>query len=68
MCPTSVSKVGDITATSSSQNKKLHVNYSTPPNKDPPEGKTTAVITVMRGKPPGMVATATAVTSTTSKS
>jgi hypothetical protein len=51
MCPTSVSKAGDITVTSSSQNKKLHVNYSTPPNKDPPEGKTTTVITVMRGKP-----------------
>jgi hypothetical protein len=37
--------------TSSSQNKEVHINYSTLPNKDPPEGKTTAVIAVMRGKP-----------------
>jgi hypothetical protein len=37
--------------TSSSQNEGIHVNYSTPPNTDPPEGKTTAVIAVMRGKP-----------------
>jgi hypothetical protein len=37
--------------TSSSQNKGTHVDYSTPPNKDPPESKTTAVIAVMRGKP-----------------
>jgi hypothetical protein len=33
------------------QNKGIHDKYSTPPNKDPPEGKTTAVIAVMRGKP-----------------
>ncbi len=37
--------------TSSSQNKGLHINYSTPTNKDPPEGKTNAVIEVMRDKP-----------------
>jgi hypothetical protein len=36
---------------SSSQNEGLHVNYSTHTNKDPPEGKTTAVIVVMKGKP-----------------
>ncbi len=35
---------------SSCQNKEVHVNYSTLPNKDPPEGKTTAVIAVIRGK------------------
>ncbi len=35
---------------SSSQNKGIHVNYITPTNKDLPEGKTTAVIAVMRGK------------------
>jgi hypothetical protein len=29
----------------------LHVNYSTPSSRDPPEGKLTAVIAVMRGKP-----------------
>jgi hypothetical protein len=34
----------------SSQNKGIHVNCSTPSNKDPPEGKTTEVIAVMRGK------------------
>jgi hypothetical protein len=35
----------------SSQNKGIHVYYSTPPNKNPPEGKNTAVILEMRGKP-----------------
>jgi hypothetical protein len=29
----------------------LHVNYSVPTNKGPPEGKTTEVIAVIRGKP-----------------
>jgi hypothetical protein len=51
---------------SSSQNKGLHDNYSTPPTKDPQEGKTEAVIAVMRGNP-RMVATTTIVTSTISK-
>ena len=37
--------------TASSQNKRIRVNYSNPPNKDPPKGKTMAVIAVMRGKP-----------------
>jgi hypothetical protein len=36
---------------SSSQSKGIHNNYSTPTTKDPPEGKTKAVIAVMRGKP-----------------
>ncbi len=36
---------------SSSQNKGIHANYSTPPNRDSPEGKTIAVIAVIRGKP-----------------
>jgi hypothetical protein len=47
----SISNVDDITVTSSSQNEELHVKYSTPTSKDPPEGKTTAVMAVMRGKP-----------------
>jgi hypothetical protein len=47
----SFSNDGDIMLTSSNQNKEAHDNYSTPPNKDPPEGKTMAVIAVMRGKP-----------------
>jgi hypothetical protein len=41
---------GDVMMTSSSQHEGIHVNYSTPTNKDPPEGKTTAVIAVMRGR------------------
>jgi hypothetical protein len=48
---TLLSNGGDVMMTSSSQSKGIHVNYSTPINKDPPEGKTTAVIAVMRGKP-----------------
>ncbi len=36
--------------TSSSQNKGIHDIYSTPTNEDPPEGKTMAVIAMMRGK------------------
>jgi hypothetical protein len=47
----SFSNAGDVMMTSSSQNEEIHVNYCTPTNKDPPEGKTTAVIAVMRGKP-----------------
>jgi hypothetical protein len=35
--------------TSSTQNKEIYVNYSTPIKKNPPEGKTTAVVAVMRG-------------------
>ena len=61
---TSVSNADDVMLTSSSQNKEIHSNHSILPKKDPPEGKTTAIIAVMRG----MVTTATAVTSTISKS
>jgi hypothetical protein len=32
------------------QNEELQVNDSTPIKKNPPEGKTTAVVAVMRGK------------------
>jgi hypothetical protein len=49
----SFSDAGDVILTSSSQNKEVHVGYSTPSTKDPLEGKTTAVIAVMRGKPKG---------------
>jgi hypothetical protein len=51
VCPTSFSNAGDIILMSSSQDKEICVNYSTLPNKDPPEGKTTAVIAVMKGNP-----------------
>ncbi len=37
--------------TSSNQNKELLNNHSILPKKDLPEGKTTAIIAVMRGKP-----------------
>jgi hypothetical protein len=46
----SFSDAGDVMLTSSSQNKEIHGSYSTPTTKDPPEGKTMAVIAVMRGK------------------
>jgi hypothetical protein len=46
----SVSDGDDVKTTSSTQNKEMHVNYSTPTKKNPPEGKTTAVVAVMRGK------------------
>ena len=36
---------------SSSQNKELLNNHSILPKKDPPKGKSTAIIAVMRGKP-----------------
>jgi hypothetical protein len=47
----SVNNASDVTVTSSNQNKGLHINYCIFTNKDPPEGNTTAVIAVMRGKP-----------------
>ncbi len=51
VCPTIFCNAGDAMMTSSSQNKGTHVNYSTPTNKYASEGKTTAVVAVMRGKP-----------------
>jgi hypothetical protein len=51
VCSMLVSDADDVMLTSPSQNKKIHVNDSILPKKDPPEGKTTAVIAVMRGKP-----------------
>jgi hypothetical protein len=47
----SVSKAGDIMMTSSSQKGKLLKKNSITPNKDPPEGRTTAIVAVMRGRP-----------------
>ncbi len=47
----SVSKAGDITMTSSSQKGKILKKYSILPNKDPPEGRTTTIVAVMRGRP-----------------
>ncbi len=48
---TLVSDAVDVMMTSSSQNKELLNNNSTLTKIDPPEGKTTAIITVMRGEP-----------------
>jgi hypothetical protein len=46
---TSVSNGDDVSMTSSTQNKSKKVNHSTLVEGDPPEGKTTAVVAVMRG-------------------
>ncbi len=45
----SVRNGDDVMMTSSIQNKEIRVNHSTPIKKNPPEGKTTAVVAVMRG-------------------
>ena len=47
----SVSKAGDIMMMSSSQKGKILNKNSIIPNKDPPEGRTTAIVAVMRGRP-----------------
>jgi hypothetical protein len=47
----SVSKAGDIMMTSSDQKGTLLKKNSFTPNKDSPEGKTTAIVTLMRGRP-----------------
>ncbi len=47
----SVSKAGDVMMTSSDQKGKLLKKNSVTPNKDPSEGKTTAIVAVMRGRP-----------------
>jgi hypothetical protein len=48
---TSVSKTSDVMMTSSSKTKGILKEKSTLLNKDPPEGKTTAIAAVMRGRP-----------------
>ncbi len=48
---TSVSKASDVMMTSSSQKEEILKKKSTLPNKDPPEGMTTAIVAVMRGRP-----------------
>jgi hypothetical protein len=47
----SVSEAGDVMMTSSDQKGKLLKKNSDTPNKDPPEGKTTAIVAVMVGRP-----------------
>jgi hypothetical protein len=46
----SLSEAGEIMMTSSSQKEGILKKKITLPNKDPPEGKTTAVVAVMRGR------------------
>jgi hypothetical protein len=41
----------NVTVTSSTESKEIHVNNSTPENNNPPEGKTTAIVAVIRGNP-----------------
>jgi hypothetical protein len=47
----SVSKASDVMMMSSSQKGKILKKNSIIPNKDPPEGRTTAIVTMMRGRP-----------------
>jgi hypothetical protein len=47
----SVSEAGDVMMTSSSQMGKLLKKNSVTPNKDPPEGRITVIVAVMRGRP-----------------
>jgi hypothetical protein len=47
----SFSKAGDIMMMSSDQKGKLLKKMNFTPYKDPPEGKTTAIVAVMRGRP-----------------
>jgi hypothetical protein len=48
---TSVRKAGDIMMTSSSQKEEILKKNSILPRKDPPEGRTTAIVAVMRVRP-----------------
>ncbi len=49
--PATFSDADDVMLTSPSQSENVHDNNSTPTTFNPPEGKTTAVIAVMRGNP-----------------
>ncbi len=49
--PLMLSKADEVVLTSPSKSKDVHDNNSTPTTSNPPEGKTTAVIAVMRGNP-----------------
>ena len=46
-----VREAGDIMMTSSSQKERILKKNSILPRKDPPEGRTTAIVAVMRGRP-----------------
>ncbi len=50
-CLMSFTDDDDVSITSSTKTKEIHVSNSTPVNNNPPEGKSTAIVGVMRGKP-----------------
>ncbi len=47
----SVSEAGDVMMTSSNQREGILKTNNILPRKDPPEGRTTPIVAVMRGKP-----------------
>ncbi len=47
----SVSEAGDVMTMSSDQKGKLLKKKNVTSNKDPPEGKTTAIVAVMKDRP-----------------
>ncbi len=49
--PSTFSHADDVMMTSPSQSNEVHVNHSTPTASNPSEGRTKAVIAVMRGNP-----------------
>jgi hypothetical protein len=49
--PSTFSNADDVMMTSPSKSKDVHVNHSTPTASNPSEGRTTAVIAVMRDNP-----------------
>ncbi len=49
--PSTLRNADDVMLTSPSQSEDVHINNSTSTASNPPEGKTTAVIAVMRGNP-----------------
>ncbi len=49
--PSTLSNADNIMLMSPSKSKDVHVNNSTPIASNPPEGKTTAVIAMIRGNP-----------------
>jgi hypothetical protein len=49
--PSMFSNADDVVLTSPSKSKDVHVNHNTPTASNPTEGRTTAVIAVMRGNP-----------------
>ncbi len=51
MSTASVSKAGDVMMTSSSQKEGILKKNSILPRKDPPEGRTTTIVAVMRDRP-----------------